>query len=1369
MQHDARIRWFWPALCLLSFLACLPHVAQAQTQWENEILAYEAADRVSPPPAGAIVVTGSSTIRLWTTMATDLAPLDVLPRGFGGSTTVDLDYYLERVVLVYRPRAVVIYEGDNDIDGGQTPQQVADRMGSILSRISARLPAARVYVLSIKPSPSRWGVWPQALQANALLAALCATDARYTYINAASTLLGADGLPRPDYYQSDQLHLNAAGYAAWTAAIRPTLLAQQSSPLPADVSAPTTPTGLAATPIATDRIDLRWNAASDAGNGLAGYRVFRDGLPVATTTATQYAMTGLTASTAYSFAVAAFDRATPSNSSATSPAVPATTLATTAPFALRINAAGPAYVDSAGNSWAADTGFNAGSTANYGSGQAITGTSDPTLYRTERWDAAGAPELSYTFTVPNGSYLVRLHFAENYSGAFAVGRRVFSVQAEGLNVLSNLDIYAAVGAHAALVRSVNVLVADGQLNLTFIHGVENPLVNAIEVIAQGVADTTAPTATGTLTAGVASATQVNLSWGAATDNIAVTGYEIERCSGSACTGFAPLVTVSGTSFVNSPVLASTDYGYRVRARDAAGNTGPYSAVARVTTPAAVPAPTVTLAANPASLVSGGASTLTWSSSGATACTALDGWSGARATSGTASTGPLAATTLYSLTCTGAGGSTTAMTTVTVTAPPDTTPPGAPGTLLASATSAAQVSLSWGSATDDVAVTGYELERCSGSACTTFALLANVTGTSFVNTTVTASTDYGYRVRARDAAGNTGPYSAIARVTTPPPAPTVTLAANPSTLVSGSASTLSWNSTNATSCTASGGWSGTLAPSGSASSGSLTVTTLFGLRCDGAGGSGTAQATVTVTPPPDATPPTAPPSLTASAASSTQASLSWGAATDNVAVTAYEVERCSGAACTGFATLATVTTGTSFTDGGVTAAGDYGYRVRARDAAGNTGPYSPVARVTTPAVVVPAFTLRVNAAGPAYTDSTGNAWVADTGFNTGTTASYASTLAIAGTSDPTLYRTERWDAAGAPELAYAFTVPNGSYLVRLHFAENYSGAFGVGRRVFSVQAEGSTAISNLDIFAAVGGNAALVRSFTTSVTDGQLNLAFIHGVENPLVNAIEVVAQGPPTPDTTAPGAPATLTASAAIATQASLNWSAATDNIAVTAYEIERCSGAACTAFAALATVTSGTSYTDASVVASSSYGYRVRARDAAGNTSAYSPVARVTTPAVVVPTFTLRVNVGGTAYTDSAGNAWVADTGFNTGAASTYPSTQPIAGTSDPTLYRSERWDGNSAPELGYAFTVPNGNYLVRLHFAENNTWTFGVGLRVFSVQAEGSTAISNLDVYATAGARTALVRSFTTTVTDGQLNLTFLHGVEDPFVNGIEILAQP
>ena len=137
------------------------------------------------------------------------------------------------------------------------------------------------------------------------------------------------------------------------------------------------------------------------------------------------------------------------------------------------------------------------------------------------------------------------------------------------------------------------------------------------------------------------------------------------------------------------------------------------------------------------------------------------------------------------------------------------------------------------------------------------------------------------------------------------------------------------------------------------------------------------------------------------------------------------------------------------------------------------------------------------------DAGGNSWNADTGFNTGNTAAYSASTTIAGTSTPALYRSERWDDSSAPELQYSFTVPNGNYQVRLHFAENYPGAFGVGRRVFSARAEGSTVLQDIDVFAAVGANAALVRNFTVSVTDGQLNISFVHGTENPLVNAIEI--------------------------------------------------------------------------------------------------------------------------------------------------------------------------------------------------------------------------------------------------------------------------
>ncbi len=204
-------------------------VALSADYLEPEILAYEQQDLLFPPPAGAIVITGSSTINWWYSMRNDLAPLDVIPRGFGGSTAEDLDYYLDRIVLKYAPRAVVIYEGDNDIAWGATPQHVADQIAQIAGRIAARLPAARVYVISIKPSPLRWNLWPLMQQANQLLVQLCASDSRYAYIDAASLLLGTDGLPKPEYYTSDALHLSSVGYAVWSGVVKSALLAREQS------------------------------------------------------------------------------------------------------------------------------------------------------------------------------------------------------------------------------------------------------------------------------------------------------------------------------------------------------------------------------------------------------------------------------------------------------------------------------------------------------------------------------------------------------------------------------------------------------------------------------------------------------------------------------------------------------------------------------------------------------------------------------------------------------------------------------------------------------------------------------------------------------------------------------------------------------------------------------------------------------------------------------------------------------------------------------------------------------------------------------------------------------------------------------------
>jgi hypothetical protein len=106
------------------------------------------------------------------------------------------------------------------------------------------------------------------------------------------------------------------------------------------------------------------------------------------------------------------------------------------------------------------------------------------LYQTERWDDAPAPELQYRFAVPNGSYVVRLHFAENYARNFGVGRRQFDVQINGLTRFQNIDVFGEAGAQTALVKFADVQVTDGHLDIKFLHRNQSPIIDAIEVVEQ---------------------------------------------------------------------------------------------------------------------------------------------------------------------------------------------------------------------------------------------------------------------------------------------------------------------------------------------------------------------------------------------------------------------------------------------------------------------------------------------------------------------------------------------------------------------------------------------------------------------------------------------------------------------------------------------------------------------------------------------------------------------------------------------------------------------------------------------------------------------------------------------------------------------
>jgi hypothetical protein len=150
-----------------------------------------------------------------------------------------------------------------------------------------------------------------------------------------------------------------------------------------------------------------------------------------------------------------------------------------------------------------------------------------------------------------------------------------------------------------------------------------------------------------------------------------------------------------------------------------------------------------------------------------------------------------------------------------------------------------------------------------------------------------------------------------------------------------------------------------------------------------------------------------------------------------------------------------------------------------------------------------------------------------------------------------------------------------------------------------------------------------------------------------------------------------------------------------------------------------------------------------------------------------IRINAGGVAYTDRGGLHWRADSGFNTGNVAN--SSAPIRGTVDGLLYQSIRWDDAPAPDLQYKFAVPNGRYLVKLHFAKTNPRRGYKGARVFDVDIEGSMRFDNIDVFAQSGGiNTALVKSSVVNVIDGQLNILFRHQVRSPIISAIEVLGR-
>jgi hypothetical protein len=171
-------------------------------------------------------------------------------------------------------------------------------------------------------------------------------------------------------------------------------------------------------------------------------------------------------------------------------------------------------------------------------------------------------------------------------------------------------------------------------------------------------------------------------------------------------------------------------------------------------------------------------------------------------------------------------------------------------------------------------------------------------------------------------------------------------------------------------------------------------------------------------------------------------------------------------------------------------------------------------------------------------------------------------------------------------------------------------------------------------------------------------------------------------------------------------------------------------------------------------------AKPAVASASATAAPAKAAEPKVVLPT--IRIKAGSAGFADTSGNAWLPDQGFVEGDVIERPDLA-IANTKDPAIYRAERYSMKS-----FSQALPNGKYTVKLHFAETYEGITAAGERVFSFNVEGQ-EFKDFDVFVKAGGvQKAYVQSVDVDITDGKLDITFTPNVENPEINGIEIIPK-
>lgn len=193
-------------------------------KWEKDMVAFEQSDQTNPPPQNAILFIGSSSIRLWKTLAADFPEAKVINRGFGGSEIADSTHFADRILFPYHPRKIFLRAGGNDLWAGKSADEVFRDYTQFVETVHARLPAAVIYFIGWNPTLARWSQLDKEKSLNQQVQGFIKGKPYLKYIETSDMVLGADGKPRAELFVSDKLHFSPAGYELLVKRVRPFVL-----------------------------------------------------------------------------------------------------------------------------------------------------------------------------------------------------------------------------------------------------------------------------------------------------------------------------------------------------------------------------------------------------------------------------------------------------------------------------------------------------------------------------------------------------------------------------------------------------------------------------------------------------------------------------------------------------------------------------------------------------------------------------------------------------------------------------------------------------------------------------------------------------------------------------------------------------------------------------------------------------------------------------------------------------------------------------------------------------------------------------------------------------------------------------------------